>query len=76
MNWWTEAKLGAMLRDAGFSAASLDGLGQSGCFVHGRRYIAEIASASGFDVEAIESAVHEYKNGQPVPSLVVVLRKT
>jgi predicted TPR repeat methyltransferase len=62
-------------RDADFSVASLDGLGQGGCFVHGRGYIARAAAASGFAVETIESAVHEYKNGAPITSLVVVLRK-
>ena len=62
-------------RDADFSVAALDGLGQGGCFVHGRGYIADAAAASGFAVETIESAVHEYKNGAPITSLVVVLRK-
>ena len=62
-------------RDADFSVAALDGLGQGGCFVHGRGYIADTAAASGFAVETIESAVHEYKNGAPITSLVVVLRK-
>jgi hypothetical protein len=32
-------------------------------------------AASGFAVETIESAVHEYKNGAPITSLVVVLRE-
>jgi predicted TPR repeat methyltransferase len=63
-------------RDGGFSVAPLDGLAQGACFVHGRGYIAGTATASGFNVETIESAVHEYKNGRPVPSLVVVLRKS
>jgi predicted TPR repeat methyltransferase len=62
-------------RDAGFSVAPLDGLAQGGCFVHGRGYIVATATAGGFNVETIESAVHEYKNGQPVPSLLAVLRK-
>jgi predicted TPR repeat methyltransferase len=62
-------------RDAAFSVAALDGLGQGGCFVHGRGYIAATATANGFAVEAIESAVHEYKNGLPITGLVVVLRK-
>jgi predicted TPR repeat methyltransferase len=60
---------------ADFSVAALDGLGQGGCFVHGRRYIAETAIANGFSVETIESAIHEYKNGLPITSLVVVLRR-
>jgi predicted TPR repeat methyltransferase len=62
-------------RDADFSVAALDGLGQGGCFVHGRRHIADTAAANGFAIETIESAVHEYKNGSPITSLVVVLRK-
>jgi predicted TPR repeat methyltransferase len=62
-------------QDADFSVAALDGLGQGGCFVHGRRYIAETAIANGFSVETIESAIHEYKNGLPITSLVVVLRR-
>jgi predicted TPR repeat methyltransferase len=62
-------------RDGDFSVAALDGLGQGGCFVHGRGYIVDTATASGFGVEMIESAVHEYKNGLPITGLVVVLRK-
>jgi predicted TPR repeat methyltransferase len=62
-------------RDAGYTVAALDGLGQGGCFVHGRRYIADAAIASGFRVETIESEVHEYKNGLPITGLVVGLRK-
>jgi predicted TPR repeat methyltransferase len=61
--------------DADFSVAPLDGLGQGGCFVHGRSYIVDTATANGFDVETIESAVHEYKNGLPITGLVIVLRK-
>ncbi len=61
--------------DDAFSVAPLDGLGQGGCFVHGRDYIAGTAIASGFGVEAIEGAVHEYKHGLPTTGLVVVLRK-
>ena len=62
-------------RDAEVSVATLEGLGQGGCFLHGRGYIATAAAATGFRVEAIESAVHEYKNGQPLTGLVVTLRK-
>jgi predicted TPR repeat methyltransferase len=62
-------------RDDAFSVAPLDGLGQGGCFIHGRRYVAATARANGFDVEAIESDVHEYKNGLPMTGVVVVLRK-
>jgi hypothetical protein len=50
-------------------------LAQGGCFVHGRGYIATTAIANGFGVETIESAVHEYQNGLPITSLVVVLRR-
>lgn len=49
--------------------------GQGGCFLHGREYIAAAASANGFGIETIESAVHEYKNDAPIAGLVVVLRK-
>jgi predicted TPR repeat methyltransferase len=62
-------------RDDAFSVAPLEGLGQGGCFVHGRGYIAATAAAHGFGVETIESAVHEYKNGLPTTGLVVMLRK-
>ena len=62
-------------RDDAFSVAALDGLLQGGCFVHGHGYIAATATANGFEVETIESAVHEYKNGLPTTGLVVVLRK-
>ncbi len=59
-------------RDGDFS---VDGFGQGGCFLHGREYIAAAASANGFGIETIESAVHEYKNDAPIAGLVVVLRK-
>jgi predicted TPR repeat methyltransferase len=62
-------------RDDDFSVATLEGLGQGGCFLHGRGYVAATALASGFEVEAIESEIHEYKNGVPMTGLVVVLRK-
>jgi predicted TPR repeat methyltransferase len=62
-------------RGAEVSVAALDGLGQGGCFRHGRDYIAATATAAGFAVEAIDTAVHEYKNGQPLEALVVTLRK-
>jgi predicted TPR repeat methyltransferase len=62
-------------QDAAVSVATLDGLGQGGCYLHGRAYIAEMAAANGFTVEAIETAVHEYKNGQPIEALVVSLPK-
>jgi predicted TPR repeat methyltransferase len=62
-------------RDAEVSVAALDGLGQGGCFRHGRDYVAGTAAANGFAVETIETAVHEYRNGQPLEALVVSLRK-
>jgi predicted TPR repeat methyltransferase len=62
-------------QDANVSVAALDGFGQGGCFVHGRSHIVDKAMAHGFSVEAVESAVHEYKNGLPIMCLVVVLRK-
>jgi predicted TPR repeat methyltransferase len=62
-------------RDDEFSVAALDGVGQGGCFVHGRGYIAATAQANGFGLEAIESEIHQYKNGVPMMGLVVVLRK-
>ncbi|HLH95479.1 MAG TPA: tetratricopeptide repeat protein [Xanthobacteraceae bacterium] len=62
-------------QDAAVSVAALDGLGQGGCFLHGPGFIAATAAASGLVVDAIETAIHEYKNGQPLEALVVVLRK-
>ena len=62
-------------QDADVSVAALDGFGQGGCFVHGRSHIVDKATVNGFRVETIEEAVHEYKNGSPIMSLVVVLRK-
>jgi predicted TPR repeat methyltransferase len=62
-------------QDANVSVAALDGFGQGGCFLHGRSHIANKAMANGFKVETIEDAIHEYKNGSPIMSLVVVLRK-
>jgi predicted TPR repeat methyltransferase len=62
-------------RDDDVAVATLEGLGQGGCFLHGRGYVAATAQANGFEVEAIESEIHEYKNGSPMTGLVVVLRK-
>jgi predicted TPR repeat methyltransferase len=62
-------------QDANVSVAALDGLGQGGCFVHGRSHIVDKATVNGFRVETIEEAIHEYKNGSPIMSLVVVLSK-
>ena len=62
-------------QDAAVSVAALDGLGQGGCYLHGRTFIADTAVANGFVVTAMETAIHEYKNGAPVEALVVSLRK-
>jgi predicted TPR repeat methyltransferase len=62
-------------RDDDVAVETLEGLGQGRSFVHGRGHVAATARASGFEVESIESDVHEYKNGLPMTGLVVVLRK-
>ena len=58
-----------------FAVGSLDGLAQGGCYVHGRKYIAELAEQMGFFVAVVESAVHEMRLGQEIMGLIVVLQK-
>jgi predicted TPR repeat methyltransferase len=62
-------------QDMAVSVAALDGLGQGGCYLHGRGFVVDMANANGFAIETAETAVHEYKNGQPLDAMVVSLRK-
>lgn len=57
------------------AAGSLRGLGQGGCYVHGRRHVARLAEAAGFTVEILADEIHEYHKGQPAMGLVVALRR-
>jgi predicted TPR repeat methyltransferase len=50
-------------------------LGLAGCFIHGRRYVRDVAARAGFRVEMLADEVHERNNGAGVPGLVVVLRR-
>lgn len=63
-------------RDANsFAAADREGLANGGCYMHGHDYVADVAQAAGFAVEAIETGTHEYSGGQPVMGLIVGLRR-
>ncbi|MGE0287586.1 MAG: tetratricopeptide repeat protein [Bradyrhizobium sp.] len=55
------------------AVASLDGLGQTGCFRHGTDHVTQTAAANGLAVELMRRAPHEYGNGSPIEGLVVVL---
>jgi predicted TPR repeat methyltransferase len=57
------------------SAGSLDGLVQGGCYRHGRAYVARLAEITGFAVETLEGAIHEYNQQQPRMGLVAALRR-
>jgi predicted TPR repeat methyltransferase len=57
------------------AVAPLDGLGEGGCFLHGRRYVARMAEASGLAVAAMETHVHEHTRGHARMGLVVALRR-
>jgi predicted TPR repeat methyltransferase len=61
--------------DNAAAVAPLDGLGEGGCFVHGRGYIARVAQASGFTLVAMQAEVHEFAQGQPRMGLIVALRR-
>jgi predicted TPR repeat methyltransferase len=61
--------------DGAFAVGSLDGIGEGGCFAHGRSYVARIAAATGFSVVTIGTQVHEYMHGKPRVGLVVALRR-
>jgi predicted TPR repeat methyltransferase len=57
------------------AVGSSDGLVQGGCYQHGRAYVAGLAEATGFAVETLELAVHEYNQRQPRMGLLVALRR-
>ena len=57
------------------AVAPLDGLGEGGCFVHGRGYVVRTAQATGFSVVAMQTEVHEFAQGKPRMGLIVALRR-
>jgi len=58
------------------AVAPLGGLGEGGCYVHGRGYVTRLAEENGFSVALMETGVHEYdKRGNPAHGLVVALRR-
>ena len=62
--------------EADFAVAANDKLAQSGCYTHSARYVERLAPESGFSVELLNKVVHEHdQNGDPVPGLLVVLRR-
>lgn len=63
-------------KDTDFAVASNDRLAQSGCYTHSAAYVERLAAENGFLTLALEKAVHEHdQNGNPVPGLVVALRR-
>jgi predicted TPR repeat methyltransferase len=62
--------------EADFAVAANDRLAQSGCYTHSARYMERLVPESGFSVEMLDKVVHEHdQNGDPVPGLLVVLRR-
>jgi predicted TPR repeat methyltransferase len=56
--------------------APLGGLGEGGCYVHGRGYVRALAKETGYSVALMETATHEYQeDGTPRPGLIVGLRR-
>jgi predicted TPR repeat methyltransferase len=61
---------------ADFAVASNDKLARSGCYTHGADYVERLALECGFSLKALKKAVHEHdQNGNPIPGLLVVLRR-
>ena len=59
---------------AGFAVDHLDGMAQGGIYVHGRDYLHTLARQTGFAVQGMELAIHEYEaNEQPKMCLLVSL---
>lgn len=52
-----------------------DLLGEGGCFVHGTGYVRKTAAEAGFEVEQMDSEIHEYHNGVAEMGLIITLRK-
>ena len=58
------------------SVGPLGGLGEGGCYVHGRDYVCRLAKKTGFSVALMETGVHEYDNrGRPIQGLIAGLRR-
>jgi predicted TPR repeat methyltransferase len=51
------------------------GYAQTGCYVHGRAYVARAARAHRFAVEALDRQIFDHYEGKPRPGLIVVLRR-
>lgn len=58
------------------AVAPLGGLGEGGCYLHGRGHVANSARETGFAVVLMEKHVHEIDiRGKPRSALVVALRR-
>jgi predicted TPR repeat methyltransferase len=51
------------------------GYAQTGCYVHGRAYVARAALAHRFSVESLERRIFDHYEGKPRPGLIAVLRR-
>jgi predicted TPR repeat methyltransferase len=59
-----------------FAVAPLGGLGEGGCYLHGRDYVARLAKETGFSIALMQADVHEYdKRSNPISGLIVALRR-
>jgi predicted TPR repeat methyltransferase len=62
--------------EADFAVAASDKLAQSGCYTHSEGYLERLAPACGFSLQTLNEVIHEQdSDGNPVPGLVVVLRR-
>ena len=51
------------------------GLARGGCYAHSPGYVRRLAESAGFDIETMNSEIHEYHSTEPVICLVVALRR-
>ncbi len=60
----------------GVQVAPLNGLGEGGCFLHGRGYVDRVARECGFSIVLMNTEIHERHRGNVNQGgLVVVLRR-
>jgi len=61
---------------ADFAVAASGKLAQSGCYAHSSAYVERAARESGYSVLELKQVIHEHdQDGNPVPGLVVTLRR-
>ena len=59
----------------GISISLHHGHAEGGCYLHSRPYLHQCADETGWQVELIQEAIHEFDRGNPVSALVICLRR-